>query len=214
MKLYSSPLACSIAVQMILLELELDHTIEFVDIYLQPHILLKDKSVYTNINPKGAVPALILGSGELLTEVGVILQYICDLKPETDLLPKIGTMERYRVMEWLSFIGSDVHKTIGPLFNPHMPEVAKDIHKQNLHRRLTYIDQCLAKTPYLTGDTFTIADAYLFVMIGWKPYFKFDISPYTNIKRFHQSILERPSFNQVIKDITPIIEQVNLPSFQ
>ena len=164
MKLYASPLACSGAVQIVLLELDIPHEIEFVDIYAQPHVLISSGAVYRHLNPKHAVPALRLGSGELLTEVGVILQYVADLKPGSGLLPGAGTLARYRVLEWLSYVGSDVHKTIGALFHPQMPEAARDIHRRNLERRLSYIDQCLAHQSYLTGDTFTVADAYLFVM--------------------------------------------------
>ena len=170
MILYTSPLACSCAAHMILIELGLPHEIKFVDIYAQPHALVDDGQIYASVNPKNAVPALRLDSGELLTEIGVILQYIANLKPDAGLQPKAGSLAHYRVMEWLSYVGSDVHKTIGPLFHPHMPETAKEIHRQNLKRRLTYVDEQLAHRSYLTGETFTVADAYLFVMIGWEPY--------------------------------------------
>lgn len=213
MILYASPLACSGAAHMVLLELGLSHQIEFVDIYVQPHVLIGGGTPFADVSPKNAVPALRLDSGELLTEVGVILQYIVDLKPESDLLPKAGSLARYRVMEWLSYVGSDVHKTIGPLFHPHMPEAAKDIQRQNLNRRLTYIEQHLAHQPYLTGGTFTVADAYLFVMIGWEPYFKFDLAPYPNLARFHERVASRPSFVQILQIIAPILEHVKLPVF-
>lgn len=120
MILYASPLACSGAAHMVLLELGIPHEIEFVDIYAQPHVLIDDGMPFADVNPKNAVPALRLDSGELLTEVGVILQYIADLKPDSSLPPKAGSLARYRVMEWLNYVGSDVHKTIGPLFHPHM----------------------------------------------------------------------------------------------
>lgn len=213
MILYTSPLACSAAAHMVLLELGLPHEIKFVDIYVQPHVLIDDRSPFTAVNPKNSVPALRLDSGELLTEIGVILQYIADLKPDSGLLPKAGTLARYRVMEWLSYVGSDVHKTIGPLFHPHMPEAAKEIHRQNLNRRLTYIEQRLADHPYLSGETFTVADAYLFVMIGWAPYFKFDVSPYPNLTKFHERVASRPSFALVCQIIAPVLERVKLPIF-
>ncbi len=97
----------------------------------------------------------------------MILQLLCDRSPESSLLPRFGTLERYRVMEWLSYVGSEFHKTIGPLFNPAMPEAAKALHRQKLQRTMSTIEQCLATTPYLAGAEFTVADAYLFVMIGW-----------------------------------------------
>lgn len=213
MILYSSPLACSSAAHMILLELGIPHEVEFVDIYAQPHILIEGGTLFTDVNPKNSVPALRLDSGELLTEIGVILQYIADLKPESDLLPKAGSLARYRVMEWLSFVGSDVHKTIGPLFHPHMPAAGKEIHRQNLNRRLAYIEQRLVHHSYLTGETFTVADAYLFVMIGWKPYFKFNLAPYPNLAKFHKRVASRPSFAHVLHVIDPVLKRVNLPVF-
>lgn len=213
MILYASPLASSGAIQMVLLELGIPHEVEFVDIYAQPHVVIEDGAPFADVNPKNAVPALRLDSGELLTEVGVILQYICDLKPESSLLPGTGSLARYRVMEWLSYVGSEVHKTIGPLFHPHMPEVAKEIHRQNLNRRLTYIEQRLARQSYLTGETFTAADAYLFVMIGWEPYFKFDLTPYPNLTAFHQRVTSRPSFAQLLQIIDPVLGRLNLPAF-
>jgi glutathione S-transferase len=206
-------MACSSAAHMILLELGLEHEIEFVDIYSQPHILLKDKTVYAIINPKNAVPALLLDSGQVLTEIGVILQYLADLKPSSELLPAAGTMERYRVMEWLSFIGSDIHKTIGPLFNPKMPEAGKEIMRQNLARRLSYVEQILKNQKYLTGDSFTIADAYLFIMTGWQPYFKFDLGPYPNLKTFQQRIASRPSFLKFFEQVREVVHAMPLPEF-
>lgn len=213
MILYASPLACSGAAQMVLLELGIPHEVKFVDIYVQPHVVIEDGMPFADVNPKNAVPALRLGSGELLTEVSVILQYLGDLKPESGLLPGTGSMERYRVMEWLSYVGSDVHKTIGSLFHPHMPEAAKEIHRQNLNRRLTYIEQRLVHQSYLTGETFTVADAYLFVMIGWEPYLKFDPTPYPNLAGFHERVASRPSFTQLLRIIDPVLGRVHLPVF-
>lgn len=213
MKLYASPLSCSGAVQMVLFELGIPHTVEWVDIYAQPHVLIEAGTVYKELNPKDAVPALELDSGELLSEVGVILQLLGDLGAASPLLPRHATFARYRVMEWLSYIGSEVHKTIGPLFNPAMPEEAKALHRRNLHRRLSYIEQQLADRPYLTGDAFTVADAYLFVMIGWEPYFKFDPSPYPRLTRFHDRIAARPSVAHLLQIIAPVLEQLKLPTF-
>ena len=213
MKLYTSPLACSCAVHMILIELGMPHEIKYVDIYVQPHILVGDQSLYTEINPKGSVPALELDSGEILTEVGVIMQYLVDQQKDSDLLPKAGTIDRYRVMEWLSYIGSDVHKTIGPLFNPLMPETAKEIHKQNLNRRLKYINDKLAHSTYLSGEKFTIADAYLFIMMGWRPYLKFDFNGYPNLVKFHEKVSERSSFVKLKGLLSTEYAKVNLPAF-
>ena len=211
MKLHASPLACSGAAHMVMLELGIPHTIEFVDIYAQPHVLIESGAVYKELNPKDAVPALELDSGELLTEVGVILQLLCDRGPESSLLPRFGTSERYRVMEWLSYVGSELHKSIGPLFNPAMPEAAKSLHRQKLHRTMSHIEKCLGTTPYLAGAEFTVADAYLFVMIGWPPYFKVDLRPYPHLTRYHARISERPSFLRMKEVIAPVLERSKLP---
>lgn len=213
MILYASPLACSGAVLMALHELDLPCDVAFVDIYAQPHRVIDDGTPFAEVSPKNAVPALRLDSGELLTEVGVILQYLADLKPGSGLLPQPGGLARYRVMEWLSYVGSDVHKTIGPLFHPQMPAAAKDIHRQNLHRGLSHIDQWLADHPYLTGETFTVADAYLFVMIGWDPWFKVDLAPYPNLARFHGHVAARPSFAHLHRTADPALQRMNLPAF-
>lgn len=212
-KLYASPLACSGAAHMVMLELGIPHTIEFVDIYTQPHLLIEGGAVYKERNAKDAVPALELDFGEVLTEVGVILQLLCDRSPPSSLLPRFGTLERYRVMEWLSFVGSELHKTIGPLFNPAMPEAAKVLHRQKLHRTMSYIEQRLASTPYLAGPAFTVADAYLFVMIGWPPYFKVDLRPFPNLTRYHARISERPSFLRMKEVIGPVLGRLKLPTF-
>jgi glutathione S-transferase len=213
MKLYASPLACSGAAHMLMLELGIPHTIEFVDIYAQPHVLIESGAAYKQLNPKDAVPALELGSGELLTEVGVILQVLCDRSPASSLLPRFATLERYRVMEWLSYVGSEFHKTIGPLFNPAMPEAAKALHRQKLQRTMSYIEQRLATTPYLAGAEFTLADAYLFVMIGWPPYLKVDLRPYPHLTRYHARISERPSFLRMKEIIAPVLGRLQLPAF-
>ncbi|MFT3712441.1 MAG: glutathione binding-like protein [Archangium sp.] len=213
MKLYASPLACSAAVQMVLFELGIPHEVEFVDIYAQPHVLIESRAVYSALNAKDAVPALELDSGELLTEVGVILQFLGDKSAESPLLPRFGTLARYRVMEWLSYIGSDFHKTIGPLFNPKMPEDGKALHRQKLERVMRYFESRLSTNDYLTGPDFTVADAYLFVMMGWPPYFKVDLGPFPNLQRYHARIAERPSFLRVKELIAPILERVKVPVF-
>lgn len=213
MILYSSPLACSSAAHMLLLELAIPHEVIFVDIYVQPHRLIPDTREFSAVNPKNAVPALELDSGEVLTEVAVILQYLSDLCPGNAFWRAPGTMARYREMEWLSFVGSDVHKTIGPLFNPALSDVAKGVHRANLRRRMIYIEECLSRTPYLTGEAFSLADAYLFVMIGWDNYWKMDISEYPSVERFHQRVASRPSFRRLLELMQPALEQIKLPTF-
>jgi len=211
--LYASPLACSGAVQLVMYELGIPAEVEYVDIYQQPHVVLSTGAVYKDVNAKDSVPALVIAPGELLTEVGVIMQWLCDLRPGSSLLPSAGTNERYRVMEWLSYGGSEVHKTIGPLFNPRMPEDGKAIHRLNLHRRVSYIERHLETSTFLTGPDFTIADAYLFVMLGWPPYFKVDLEPYPNLRRYHDRIAARRSFARLKEAIAPALSRMKLPLF-
>lgn len=196
-----------------MLELGIPHTVELVDIYVQPHVLRNGGAAYASVNPKDSVPALDLGSGQLVTEVGVILQLLCDRSGETSLLPRFGTLGRYRVMEWLSYVGSELHKTIGPLFNPAMPEAAKVLHRKKLQRTLSYLEGCLATSPYLAGAEFTVADAYLFVMIGWPPYFKVDLRPYPHLERYHARISERPSYLRMKELVEPALGRLQLPAF-
>jgi glutathione S-transferase len=128
-------------------------------------------------------------------------------------MPRFGTLERYRVMEWSSYVGSEFHKTIGPLFNPAVPEAAKALHRQKLQRTMSYIERRLATTPYLAGPEFTVADAYLFVMIGWPPYLKVDLRPYPHLRRFHTRVSERPSFLRMKEIIAPVLGRLKLPAF-
>lgn len=199
MKLYASPLACSMAPHLVLIELGLPYTLELVDIHARPQVLRSNGAPYAAINPKGAVPALLLDSGGLLTENPVVLQYLADLKPELGLLPSVGSMARYRALEWLSCIGSDLHKTLGQLWNRQMPEEAKALLRQNLQRRLSHIEQHLDGRPHLMGEAFGVADAYLWVLIGWLPLLKVGSSVYPNLERHHARVGQRPSARQVLE---------------
>src|SRR3989337_2387259 len=156
MKLYYSPGACSMAVHIALREAGIPFDLDKVD--LAKHQAANGEDFY-KINPKGYVPALRLDDGQVLTENAVLLQYVADQKPEAGLAPKAGTMERYRLMEWLNFISSEVHKTLGALFNPKIPAESKEERIALFHRRCDYIVQALGNKPYLMGERFTIADA-------------------------------------------------------
>lgn len=199
MKLYFSPGACSMAPHMVLIELGLPHSTEMVDLRAQPHVLKNSGEPYTDINPKGSVPALKLDSGEVLTEAAVILQYLSDQKPEAGLFPKFGSMERYHAMEWLNFVSSDIHKTLGQFWNPSYSEEAREVLKKALDHRLKFLDQHFGKQSYLTGDSFTIADAYLWVILNWMPMHKLEMTPYPNLKKFHDRVGARPSAGKVLK---------------
>src|SRR6185295_17655235 len=157
MRLYYSPGACSLAPHIALSESGLSYDAIKVD--LRKHTLA-DGSDYYAINPKGYVPLLELEDGTRLSEAAVILQYIADRKPGT-LAPAFGTPERYKLMEWLNFIATEVHKQFGPLWYPDTPDATKDRQRATLAKRFGHISETLAKQPYLMGENFSVADAYL-----------------------------------------------------
>ena len=159
MKLYFAAGACSMAPHIVLREAAYTFDLESVDLATKRTASGED---YTRINPKGYVPALRLDNGEVLTEAAVILQYLADQKPESGLAPKMGTMERYRLMEWLNFVSSEIHKQFGPLFNPQITAEWKANQLDLLGRRFDYLTERLNGMSYLMGDQFTVVDAYLF----------------------------------------------------
>ena len=195
MKLYFSPGACSLAPHIALEEAGIPF--EAVKVDLRTHKLADGTDYYT-INPKGYVPLLELDNGERLSEVAVILQYIADRKPGT-LAPTFGTFERYRVMEWLNFIATEVHKQYGPLFYPDTPDATKDKQRATLAKRFDLLVTTLAKQPYLTGESFTVADAYLFTVVNWSGMLKFDLSRWPALQQFQKRVAERPKVHAALK---------------
>jgi glutathione S-transferase len=151
------------------------------------------------VNPRGYVPVLELDNGEKLTEGPAIVQYLADQKPESGLAPKNGTMERYRVQEWLNFLTSEVHKQFSPLFKPNTPEEYKKIAKENLAGRFDWLDQQLAGKDYLTGKSFTVADAYAFVLLGWTKPTQIDLSKWPNLQSFHKRVAARPKVKEAMQ---------------
>lgn len=188
MKLYYAPGACSLAPHIALEELGLPYTTRRVD--LKTHTLA-DGTDYYAVNPKGYVPLLELDDGARLSEVAVILQYIADRKPGT-LAPGFGGMDRYRQMEWLSFIATELHKQFGPLWYPATPDATKDAQRAKLATRLEYVAKTLAKQPYIAGDAFTVADAYLFTMLNWAPKLKVDLAPWPALGEYAKRVAARP----------------------
>jgi glutathione S-transferase len=154
---------------------------------------LADGGDYWAINPKGYVPALELDNGELLTEGPAIVQYLADRKPEAKLVPPAGTLERYRVQEALGYINSEIHKTYSPLFRPTTsPELRKD-REDYLRKRYALLEKQLAKGPYLFGEQFTVADAYLFTVTNWAKFLKLDLSEFPNLLAFQGRVAARPA---------------------
>ncbi|WP_280155054.1 glutathione transferase GstA [Piscinibacter sp. XHJ-5] len=195
MKLYYSPGACSLSPHIALYEAGLPF--EAVLASTRSHKLLDGTDYYT-INPKGYVPLLEFDDGTRLAEGPAIVQWIADQVPEKKLAPPAGTMARYRLQEWLTFIGTEIHKQFSPLFNPEMPEEAKPLFRRKVLDRLAYVDQHLAGHDYLLGD-FTVADSYLYTVTRWSTPLKLDISGLVNLNAFMARMSARPAVQQALK---------------
>jgi glutathione S-transferase len=190
MKLYYALGACSLNPHIVLREAGLKFDIEKVDLSTHKTATGKD---YYSINPKGYVPALELDNGQFLTENPAIVQYIADQKPETKLAPANGTLERYRVQEWLGFIGTEIHKAFNPLWNPNIAEADKKAVQDKVRKRFEFVAKSLEGKQFLMGDQFTVPDAYLFVMLQWAEYLKVDLSTWPILKTYHERLAARPA---------------------
>jgi glutathione S-transferase len=196
MKLYYSPGACSLHPQIALREA--DVPFDLVRVNLGAH-KLADGTDYYGINPKGYVPTLELDDGTRLTEGAVIDQYIADRNPSAKLLPPAGTIERLRVQEWLHFIGTEVHKQFSPLFNPQLPDEQREGQKRKIAGRFDFIVKQLGDKAYLTGETFTVADGYLFNMLRWTAGTGIDLARWPTLKAYFERIGERPSVKAALE---------------
>lgn len=192
MKLYYSPGACSFAPQLALIEADLRY--EPVKVDLRTH-KTADGGDYYAINPKGYVPALVLDDGTTLTEAAVILQYIADQRPGT-LAPAFGSIDRYRLMEWLNFIATEIHKGFGPLWYPDTPEATRTSTIEKLGKRFDYLVPILSRQSFLFGDEFTIADAYLFTVVSWTKPLKVGIGNWPALGAYLERIGARASVQQ------------------
>ena len=195
MKLYYAPGACSLAAHIALQESGLAFSLERVD--LLTHKTADGRDYYT-VNPKGYVPTLELDDGSRLTEAAVVLQYIADRKPGT-LAPAFGSLERYRLMEWLNFIATEVHKGLGPLWKPTTPDAYKSTVLDAVGNRLDYVAKRLGTQPYLTGSNFTIADAYLFTIVNWHHFLKFDLGRWPVLAQFQARVAARPNVRKALE---------------
>jgi glutathione S-transferase len=184
------------APHIILNELGKKFTIEKIDLATKKTEGGKD---FNKINAKGYVPTLEIKKDEVLTEVSTILQYLADKAKATKMLPKAGTMARYRAMETLNFIASELHKGIGGLFNKALPEEARKIAIERVSKRLDYIDGILAKTKFIGGNSFTVSDAYAFTVINWAGSVGIDTKNWKNIARYMTMMAERPSVKATMK---------------
>ena len=195
MKLYYTPGACSQAPHIAIHELGLPYDAVKVDLATHK---LEDGTDYRTINPKGYVPTLELDDGTRITEANVILQYLAEQKPGR-LAPAFGTRERWKLMEWLAFIASEVHKGFGPLWNPQTPADVRERTVKALGNRFGYVAQTLDKQPFLMGNEFTIADAYLFVVLNWSGLHKVDLSPWPALQQFQARVAARPGVQAALK---------------
>jgi glutathione S-transferase len=196
MKLYYSPGACSLSPHIVLREAGL--AFEPVLASTKTH-KLTDGSDYYAVNPLGYVPMLELDDGTRLREGPAIVQYIADQVPTKNLAPANGTLPRYRLQEWLTFIGTEVHKQFSPLFNPAMPEEGKKVFRDKLAQRFEWIDQQLQGRDYLMGDNFSVADAYLFTVSNWAKPMNIDLSQRKNLLGFRERMSARPAVQEAMK---------------
>jgi len=194
MKLYYSPGACSLSPHIVLREAGLNFDLVKVDLGSKE---TSEGGDYRKVNPKGYVPALTLDDGQTLTEGPAIVQWVADQRPATGLAPANGTFERYKLQEWLNFITSEVHKAMGSLFNKALPEEAKKMTKDRIATRLQWLDEQF-KSDYLTGSRFSVADAYLFVVLGWGKYVGVDLKPYPKLQAYLERIAARPKVKEAL----------------
>ena len=190
MKLFLCPHACSLAVDIVAREAGIPLELVWVDVRAKK---LKDGSDYFQINPKGQVPTLQTDGGEFLTEGPVITQFLADMKPESGLLPPYPTMARYRVMEWLNFISTELHKGFTPLFRPTTPAEYRVLAIENLTKKLAWLDSVLANRSFLENERFTVADAYCYTIVMWSALHEIDLKPWANLHAYVERIAQRPS---------------------
>jgi glutathione S-transferase len=199
MKLYYAPGACSLSPHIVAREAGIAIDLERVDLGRNPH-RTETGADFTRINPKGHVPALRLDDGQLLTEGPAIVQYLADLAPESGLAPALGTLERYRLQEWLSFVGTELHKMFSPwLFHPEHGEQAAQVARGKIALRFAFLDAHLAEQPYLLGQRFTVADAYAFAIVGWARLMRIDLAPFAHLKRYMDGIAARPKVQEAMR---------------
>jgi glutathione S-transferase len=195
MKLYYSPGACSLSPHIALLEAGLPYDLVKVDLRAKK---LENGDDYLKVNPKGQVPALALDNGELVTEGPVIVQMIADKASAKNLAPARDSAERYKLQEWLTYINSELHKNIGPMFSPVLSDDAKAFFKDRATGKFKYVDGQLAGKDYLMGKQFTVADGYMFTMLSWADRMKFDLSGLSNLKAYQARVGARPKVQEAL----------------
>ena len=194
MRLYYSPAACSQAPHILLHEIGLSHDAAKVDLRSK---MVEDGRSYLQVNPKGSVPALELNNGEVLTENAIVLQYLGD-RAGSDVLPPVGDFRRYRVLEMVNFITTELHKSFAPLFKSSAGEETKRFYRDVIRERLDYAEERIGEGPFVFGETLTIADPYLFVISGWTDKL-IGLTNWPNLTAFREHMLGRPSVRHVLR---------------
>lgn len=198
MKLYYAKGACSLVPRIIINEINIPCEFESVD--LQTKTTQSGKN-FNDINPKSYVPTIETDDHHVLTENSVILQYLADHYDATSLLPGTKEFHRYQILEWVNFVTTELHKNFGVLFKPQYPEeMKKDVQIPLLQQKFAYVDKQLSKTKYLTGDQFSLPDAYLFVMLMWSIHLKVDLKNLSHLTQFFNTMLERPSVKKSLEE--------------
>ncbi len=195
MKLFYTPGACSLAPHFALAEAGVNYQLVPVDLRAKTF----PGGDFKTINPKGYVPALQLDNGEVLSECSAILQYVAELKPDAKLLPQVGQLARYRCLEWLNYIATELHKGFGPLWDPSTSEAAQKAAKDKLTQRLNFVEAELEGKDYLLGAQYSIADSYLYTVLSWSHYVKFDLTAWPRLLGFMERVNIRPATQQVLK---------------
>jgi len=195
MKLYFSPGACSLSPHIVLNELGLPFKAESVDLGTKK---TKSGADFRQVNPKGQVPALEMDDGKVLTEGAAIVQYLADRKPEAKLAPAPGSADRYRLQEWLNYIAAEVHKGMGPMFNPKASEEWKGVVRENMSARFDFLSNALKGKDYLMGG-FTVADAYLYTILSWTGYAKMDLAKWPVLKAYFDRVGARPAVRATLE---------------
>lgn len=197
MKLYYTPGACSLSPHIVACEAELP--LELVKVDLQSKRTQTDED-FLQINPNGYVPTLLLNDGNKLTEGPAIVQYFADQVPEKKLAPPAGTFERYQLQQWLNFISTELHKSFSPLFNPSVPDEVKQWAKNLLAKRLDTTAQHLESQPFLLGENFTVADAYLFVILSWRKHVGLETPQRPALDHYADKIAARPAVQKAMRE--------------
>jgi glutathione S-transferase len=196
-KLFYSPGACSLSPHIVLREVGLPYKLERVD--LKTHTTAGGADFY-GINGKGSVPVLQLDDGRILTEGPAIVQYLADRKPDAKIAPPAGTFERSELQEWLNYISTEVHKLLGLLFNPKLPADFRLVVLDNASKRFDFLAKRLAGRQYLLGDTFSVADAYLYTMLRWTHLFKIDLGKWPVLQDYMARVAARPAVKEALNE--------------